>query len=238
MNEENLGEYSGTTLVTICVLFITLETTFVLLRYYARQLTSAGFGWDDAIIPLAWITNVALCIVGIGESHCYQVSGQKSPTEAEVASVHNAGVGHHSAYVMRYHPTQLETWAKVAFAMEVLYLPSAALPKFTVLCFYLRVFTRRDARMTCYCLLGFVAATWIAYLLAAVLQCKPLAYKWDRTIPGGRCFDIEAFYKTTSMPNILTDLIMLVLPIPTVINLQTSKVQKVECLLVFMIGSM
>ena len=139
---------------------------------------------------------------------------------------------------MRYHPTQLVTGAKDAFAMEILYLPSAALPKITVLCLYLRVFVRRDARMTCFCLLGFVAATWIAYLLAAVLQCKPLAYKWDRTIPGGRCFNIEAFYKTTSVPNILTDLIILVLPIPTVINLETSKVQRAECLLVFLIGSM
>lgn len=138
---------------------------------------------------------------------------------------------------MKYHPTQLESVKKIILAVEVLYLTSAALPKVTILCFYLRVFTRRDARMTCYCLLGFVAATWFAYLLAAFLQCKPFAYQWDKTIPGGHCIDIDTYDKTTSVPNIFTDLIMLVLPIPTVINLQTSRARKAECFLVFMVGS-
>ena len=67
-NESYLNQYSGTNLLAVCITFIALETTFVVLRYYARHLTSAGLGLDDAIIPLAWMTNVALCIVCISES--------------------------------------------------------------------------------------------------------------------------------------------------------------------------
>ena len=68
INENYLNEYSGNTLLAICILFIALETIFVCLRYYARHLALAGLGLDDAIIPLAWMSNVALCIVGASES--------------------------------------------------------------------------------------------------------------------------------------------------------------------------
>lgn len=65
--KEYLDEYSGHTLLAICVLFIILETVFVAMRYYARNLTPTGLGWDDAIISLAWLANVGLCILCISE---------------------------------------------------------------------------------------------------------------------------------------------------------------------------
>jgi hypothetical protein len=68
---EYLNEYSGYKLVTISASFITLETIFVALRYYARRLTASATGWDDFIIPLAWFANIGLCVLGIGleQSH-------------------------------------------------------------------------------------------------------------------------------------------------------------------------
>lgn len=64
-SEKYLSEYDGDTLLAVCALFIALETTFVGLRYYARHLTTTGFGWDDAIIPVAWLSNVGLCVLCI-----------------------------------------------------------------------------------------------------------------------------------------------------------------------------
>lgn len=150
-----------------------------------------------------------------------------------------AGVGHHLAYVLKFHPQQLEAWGKSIFALEWLYLTSVALPKITILLFYLRFFTRRDARLTCYILLGFVVATWFAYIVAANLLCRPLEFQWNKKLPGGgECVDIEAYYKTTSIPNIVTDLVIIALPIPTVINLKTTLIRKAELLFIFLIGGM
>lgn len=81
--EKHLHEFKGNTLLAICVLFILLETTFVALRYYARHLAPAGLGWDDAIIPLAWLTNIGLCILCISE--CYLVLSHSSRCHAECA---------------------------------------------------------------------------------------------------------------------------------------------------------
>lgn len=71
VSQEYLAEDKGDTLLAICGVFIALETCFVALRYYARYLTTSGFGWDDAIIPIAWLTNVGLCVLCI--SQCFSL---------------------------------------------------------------------------------------------------------------------------------------------------------------------
>lgn len=52
--------------------------------------------------------------------------------------------------------------------------------------------------------------------LAGVLGCDLALHQWDKTIPGGHCFDVRAFYKASSSPNIVTDIIILALPMPTI----------------------
>ena len=234
-SQEYLDEYSGNTLIAICALFIAIETIFVVLRYYARHLTTSSFGMDDAIIPAAWIVNIGLCILCLStETLVFPLFSAHYST----AAVYDAGVGRHLAAVLKYEPAKFTAWAKSLYALEWLYLTSVALPKMSVLCLYLRVFTSRVVRMTCYILLGFVGATWVAYIISANLLCTPLAFQWDKTIPGGHCLSLEAYYKSTSVPNIVTDLIILVLPIPTVINLKLTNMRKLGLLMVFLVGSM
>lgn len=235
--KEYLDEYSGNILVSVCALFIVLETVFAALRFYARHLAASGFGWDDALIPLAWLTNVGLCILCISEDQPRLLPCGGPCADCIPASVYDAGVGRHLAAVLLYNPTGLASWAKSLYALEWLYLTSVALPKLSILCLFLRVFTSRGARLMCYVLIAFVAATWAAYIVATSLQCTPLAYQWDKTIAGGRCFDIEIWYKTTSIPNIATDVVILVLPIPTVLRLKVTILRKLALLLVFLAGS-
>ena len=155
-----------------------------------------------------------------------------------IASVYDAGVGRHLAAVLKYHPTEFAVWAKTLYALDWLYLSSVALPKMSILFLYLRIFTNRGARLTCYILLGITVAIWVAFTIAFNLQCIPLAYQWDKKIPGGHCFNVGAYYKATSAPNIITDIVILILPIPTVLNLQTTATRKLGLFFVFLVGSM
>ncbi|MCJ1383911.1 hypothetical protein MMC17_007025 [Xylographa soralifera] len=217
-SQQYLDEYRGGILTAVAATFIVLETIFALLRYQARRQTTAVIGWDDVLIPLAWFTNLGLCVLGI-------------------TMVFDAGVGRHLVAVLEYHPEQLTAWAKSLYALEWLYLASVALPKTSILCLYLRIFTNRAARIACYTLIGVIVANWIAFILAATFQCTPVAYQWDKTIPGGNCFDIIAFYKASSGPNIVTDAIILVLPISTVWRLKAPLVRKLGLMFVFLTAS-
>ncbi|MCJ1389690.1 hypothetical protein MMC18_002547 [Xylographa bjoerkii] len=210
-------ESCGGTLIAISVLFIILEATFVMLRYYARHLTGTTRGWDDLIIPAAWFANLGLCILGI-------------------TFVTDAGVGRHLAEVVTYHPDQLVSWEKSLYALEWLYLASIALPKISIVALYLRIFTSRTARFTCYLLIFIIVANWISFLFASTFQCSPIAYQWDKTIEGGTCFNIEAAFKASGAPNIATDAVILVLPIPTVWRLKASWIRKAGLMFIFLMG--
>jgi len=64
---QYLAEDNGPTIIATASLMIIFSTVFVGLRYYARYLTTTKFGAEDIIIPFAWLAEIGLCIVGIGE---------------------------------------------------------------------------------------------------------------------------------------------------------------------------
>ncbi|KAF6229653.1 hypothetical protein HO173_011299 [Letharia columbiana] len=85
----------------------------------------------------------------------------------------------------------------------------------------------------------------IVYVLAVTLinkaslslGCQPLAFFWDLIIPGGHCIDINAFFRWFSLPNILTDVAMLVPPQALVWTLKVTRHQKIGLTLTFLTGS-
>ena len=153
------------------------------------------------------------------------------------ALVKDGGVGYHLARVMADDPRKLIAWAKCLYALEIVAFFAVALPKVSILLLYLRVFVNRIARVGCYVAMALVVGTCISYVIVASLQCFPFRYQWNKTIPGGRCFNIEAYYQSTSAPNIFTDALMLILPIPTILEVKASLSRKVGLAFVFLTGS-
>jgi hypothetical protein len=62
---EYYNEYSGDTLQNIAIIFIALNTFFVLLRCYARYLTKTTIGWDDYFYVAGYIFNIGSCVTAI-----------------------------------------------------------------------------------------------------------------------------------------------------------------------------
>ncbi|MCJ1473008.1 hypothetical protein MMC13_001657 [Lambiella insularis] len=184
-----LDENCGGTPIAIATLFIVLEAVFVLLRFYARHRTATSTGWDDVLILASWFANLA--------------------------SVTNMGFGRHLVEVLLFHPEQVVLWLKSLYAVALLYLMSVALPKISIVALYLRIFTSRAARLTCYIVIFVIVANWVSFIFASTFSCSPVAYQWDKTITGGTCFNMEAAFKASGAPNIATDAIIMVLPIPT-----------------------
>ncbi|KAF2805106.1 uncharacterized protein BDZ99DRAFT_450637 [Mytilinidion resinicola] len=213
-----LEEYSGQGLIAASVAFIVLEVLVAGLRLYARRMKEPGRGLDDWFIWPALFVNVATCIEG-------------------VVLIPLAGVGRHLAANYIYHPEKLEAWRKGIFACVWLWALAVCLPKLSILGFYLRFFQRRVERMVTYSLMFIVGATFIATGVATTFQCSPVAFQWDKTIPNGRCFNVLAFYRWMSFPNILTDAVILVLPLPMIWRLHTSTNTKIGIMMMFMTGS-
>ena len=152
--------------------------------------------------------------------------------------VHVAGVGHHLEAVLMRNPEQIVAWAKSVLALEMMYLPAVALPKLSILSLYYRLFPQKLFRSLTLVVVSIVVLNWLAFIFASVFECSPIAYQWDKSIVGGRCFNVLLYYRMVNVPNIVTDVAMLVLPMPMVWRLQTSRSRKAGLTICFLTGSM
>lgn len=147
------------------------------------------------------------------------------------------GVGRHLLALEATDPKKVVNWAKFLIAVEWIYLAAVTLPKLSILSMYLRIFTTKLYRRSVYVLGVILIMTFVVGGLTGSLGCQPLAFFWDPTIPGGHCIDINAFFRWISLPNILTDVAMLVLPQPLIWTLKITRNQKIGLTLTFLTGS-
>ena len=129
------------------------------------------------------------------------------------------------------------TFAKLEVTFAVVYLLSVTCPKLAMLSLFLRIFVEKWHRVACYILMGILCATAISTIVANLTQCIPLAFLWDPTIKG-HCFNQNAYWAWGSLPNIITDVMMIVLPIPAIWKIQLSWKDKIGVMLTFMTGGM
>lgn len=141
------------------------------------------------------------------------------------------------AYVISTDPEKISEHFKCVMIQEVLHPAAVAFPKLTVVFLYLHILTKNCERIIAKALIFLISATWISYTVAAMFQCIPFAFNWDKAIPGGKCFNVQAYGSSSSIPNIITDLAVLLLPLRTVWGLKISTGRRVGLLLIFLTGS-
>lgn len=130
------------------------------------------------------------------------------------------GVGRHmAALVLSGERGKIVVWAKCLLATGWLYLAAVTLPKLCVLVLYHRIFDMRRIRWSCYVLAVIMIANFLTGGIVGMVACRPLSYLWDRTIPGGKCININMFFLWVGFPNIVTDFAVLVLPLPIIVCL-------------------
>lgn len=108
--------------------------------------------------------------------------------------------------------------------------------KFSLLTFYVRIFVIRTFRFLAYFVAAVVCGWALSVILETFLLCRPFAYNWDPTIKDFTCGNRNAAYLGAGSLNIITDLMVLCLPIPMVWNLQIPRRNKVILSAVFGMG--
>ena len=134
-------------------------------------------------------------------------------------------------------PIEPISYTKIVIAYSTFYGIAMTLPKISVLCMFLQIFVESWQRKACYVLIGILATTSIADVIANWNLCTPLSFLWDKTISSGHCIDVSAYWRWGTFPNIVTDVLMILLPIPAIIKIQLKWKDKIGVLLTFLIGS-
>ena len=75
-------------------------------------------------------------------------------------------------------------------------------------------------------------------IFMTIFQCKPVSGFWNRTKPAICNVDSRKFFIGNAIPNILTDVALMVLPLPYIWQLNRSKSQKIALAGVFLLGGL
>ncbi|TVY56441.1 hypothetical protein LCER1_G001491 [Lachnellula cervina] len=128
-------------------------------------------------------------------------------------------------------------WTKMILGIEWVYFLAVCLPKLCILTLYLRIFNKERLRATCYSMATIIICNFLVSGLTVSLACPVLSY-FSAMNGGASCsFNMNYFTRWISVPNIITDVVMLILPLPTIWELHLPKIQKLGLTLTFLMGS-
>ena len=123
------------------------------------------------------------------------------------------------------------------YAFTILYNPALMATKTSILIFYLRMArdTQRLLRIASYITLAIVNIAGIILTFLNAFQCKPVssAYATDNS---GKCMSIVTLYLCSAPVNIITDLAILLLPIPVLTGMRLPQRQKTILVFTFTLG--
>lgn len=199
-----------------------VATVFVGLRVYARFFKAKVYGLDDYLVLAAWVPAVGL-------SATIWLAINKYQWNRHIWDVDPGP-----------HGENLISERAISWACQMLYMLSSSLTKLSLLVFYKRIISRGRVTMVLNCFIALTTAYLVTFVLALLLECRPLAHYWYILVEpegtGGTCADESALLLVSGVMNCLLDTAILVIPIPTVWKLNINFRQKCQVSSIFATG--
>lgn len=123
------------------------------------------------------------------------------------------------------------------FVAQTPYKVVVALNKVTLVLFYKRIFVSQSFNIAAHLVMGIVVTYGIAGVVATIFQCIPIAGSWDKSIDA-RCINSDSFWIAYAVLNILTDVMVLALPVPSIMGLHIKRRDRVMLCLLFLMGGL
>ncbi|KUI58930.1 hypothetical protein VP1G_06207 [Cytospora mali] len=137
-------------------------------------------------------------------------------------------------------PDDLTFAMKLFYIGETLYLTLLGLTKVSILFFYLRIFPNPRFRMLCWVVMCWVLVSTTTFVILQIFQCTPASATWESwqgnyPVPY-QCFDVNALVYAAAGFSIAQDIVILVIPLPPLLNLNTNWRRKIGIVLMFSLG--
>ncbi|KAF2089581.1 hypothetical protein K490DRAFT_37492 [Saccharata proteae CBS 121410] len=204
---------SPETIRVVTWIFTMLSLACVILRFYTRIRIVRSIGADDITIVVAWIFSLGLLIIW----------------EIQIPY----GLGRHLLQI------PFPNWTvnfKMLWATLFPYYVALCFVKVSVILQCLRIFKVTRFRIVCWVLLAIVVAYTIWAIISAIITCHPVAYTWDKFIPGGYCTNQVPILYTNAGISIATDWAIVFLPLPVLSKLTLNRKERWGLMGVFSLG--
>ncbi|KAI1652710.1 hypothetical protein F4813DRAFT_377218 [Daldinia decipiens] len=209
-------------LIFMAAFFCLMITTVVFYRFYARKLVKLGYGIDDWLALVALVFVLTLNGIFIGGTAQGAITGH-SPIE------NNWPV-----------TTDLEhTAQKYKYAFQITEKLTFGLIKLSILFLWKRIFGPTKYFTTlCWLMIGIISAWSLSFFLATVFQCGT-RWTWNWAPIGiflTQCTHTLNLLTTFTGTDVLTDFIIMFMPVPLIWRLHMPIRNKIGVTSIFMIG--
>ncbi|KAL8376546.1 hypothetical protein RB595_007578 [Gaeumannomyces hyphopodioides] len=196
-----------------------LALFFVFQRLYVKIYIRKKLGLDDGLLVGAWLGSITIqALVLRSFALGYMgVHGWEIPFDLFQQFAYTGG-----------------------YLNSVVYPIPTVLSKMVVLLFLLEINAVQNwYRWSIYMTMFVVAASGIGIFFASIFPCWPIAKSYDLKFPQteGSCMNRPAMYQATAALGVITDVMIIAIPIPMVLSLHISRNKKLGLLLLFAIGS-
>jgi hypothetical protein len=121
--------------------------------------------------------------------------------------------------------------------VQMTYKVSLQATKISLILFYVRIFHHIAwFKKISYATIGFLLVYLVTTTITSIVQCQPIAGAWNRQLANVQCIELLKFFVFNGAVAVLTDVIVLILPLPLVWGLQLPLGQKLALIPVFGIG--
>ncbi|KAJ5903893.1 hypothetical protein N7504_006276 [Penicillium tannophilum] len=189
-------------------LCVPICTAFVALRFYTRFHFKQNLGVEDYGCLVAWALFMGYCGVSI--------------------LVGKHGGGYH---IWDLSDSDQILFKKFCYVATILYCPMALFVKIALLSILTRIFAPYRGKVWfIYIFLGCLCTYYTVALIVKIRMCDPVPYYWlgSKLQGRGTCLDQTAALIADSVISLVSDIIILILPLPLTWSLQMPRNKKLR----------
>ncbi|KAL1959711.1 hypothetical protein VTO42DRAFT_1297 [Malbranchea cinnamomea] len=216
-SDGHAADYSdprGEEVSRVGITFATIAGTLVLLRLSSRFIILRSPYWDDLLVTLSLSMSIVLAtLASIQVKYGHGRPADDLPSEVVKQNL------------------------KLLYVFIICYYTGLLFVKSSIIIQYLRIFISKRMRITCWVVFAAVTAYSLSTIFGAAFTCYPVRFFWDPLASGPHtCLNQKALWFSNASLNILTDLVVLICPMPALKSLHLPKRQKIGIFLVFALG--
>ncbi|KAF2963958.1 hypothetical protein GQX73_g9631 [Xylaria multiplex] len=184
---------AGTKLVIEAVLLVIVVSLWTFLRIWSRRLMRVPLATEDwfHVVSLIFFYGLAVSMILVA------VTG---------------GAGHHVYMLQPWHTVR---YSEIVFSIEFLYAFSVGFAKISITLMIMRIFIHRHVRIAGICIIVLSTGWMLHPLFTGLLLCTPIEANWNPAIPGAHCDNQYVGFGVVAGIDIINELALLILPIPS-----------------------
>ncbi|KAL0942741.1 uncharacterized protein CTRU02_200626 [Colletotrichum truncatum] len=233
-----LERQSQISVVAVSIVFIIIPTIAVAMRLMARRMANRALDASDYCIIVACVFSHALQIVSIVSV----TQGGVGYLFREIIPKYGRGPIIKFLQISRFHSSKTVSLMECVSAVQILVVQqilwavSLSLCKIAILLLYTKLFSVRLMIIATRVMTVFTVIWTAVAVLVAFFICRPLSDNWLLDLKNRNCGNQPAADGTLGVVNLLTDIIVLIMPVSYLWRLRLETFKKIALIATFSLG--